>query len=524
MGLAVVVMVIAFGQTMTSVPMLFASAPYYGQFADTGGINKGDKVRIAGLNVGAIQGIRIDGDHIVMKFTTGGQPIGTESRLTIRTDTLLGKRVLEIEPRGTQKLRPNSTLPLGQSTQPYQIYDAVNDVTKAASNWNIDTVKQSLDVLSQTINQTYPHLSAALDGVAAFSDTIGKRDEEIKHLLAQANQVASILGDRSEQVDRLLVNTKTLLVAFNARGQAIDTLLSNIARFSNEVQKFINDNPNLNHVLEQLRTVSDLLRERKQDLADGITKGGRNVLQLGETIASGPYFKVQIANLLPYQLLQPFVDAAFKKRGIDPEQFYRNAGLPAFRFPDPNGTRFPNGAPPPAPPVLEGTPDHPGPAVAPGSPCSFTPPADGLPRPGNPLPCVGTDQNFGPFGALAGPLLGIPNVLASPPNPNGLPPTPGIPIAGRPGEPAPDVPGTPVPLPPNAPPGARTENLQPAGPAAPPSTFAPGFPPGPPAPPGPGQQLPAPFIAPGVQGSQPGGGGGDSGGVVGDLGGGGGNQ
>ncbi len=521
MGLTVVLLIVAFGQTMTSVPMLFASAAYYGNFSDTGGMNKGDKVRIAGVNVGVIQSMRIDGDHIVMKFTTGGKPLGSESRLTIRTDTLLGRRVLEVEPRGTKMLRPNTTLQVNQTSQPYQIYDAVFDVTKAASNWNIDTVKQSLNVLSQTINQTYPHLSAALDGIAQFSDTVGKRDEEVKHLLAQANQVASVLGDRSDQVDRLLVNTKTLVAALNARGQAIDTLLSNIASFSYQVQKLINDNPNINHVLEQLRTVSDLLRERKQDVADGITKGARNVVSLQETIASGPYFKVQISNILPYQLLQPYVDAAFKKRGIDPEEFYRNAGLPSFRFPDPNGTRLPNGAPPPAPPVLEGTPDHPGPAIAPGSPCSYTPTAEGLPRPGNPLPCAGLDQNLGPFGALAGPLLGVPDVMVSPPNPNGLPPTPGIPIAGRPGQPAPDLPGTPVPLPPNAPPGARTENLQPAGPAPPPSTFAPGYPPQPPAPPGPGAQLPAPFIAPGVQGSQPGGGGGDSGGVTGNVGGGG---
>ncbi len=507
MGLAVVVMVIAFGQTMTSVPMLFASAAYYGQFTDTGGMNKGDKVRIAGLNVGVIQAIKIENDHIVMKFTTGGKPIGSESRLTIRTDTLLGKRVLEIEPRGTKMLHPNATLQVGQSTQPYQLYQAVFDVTNAASGWDIDTVKQSLNVLAQTIDQTYPHLSPALEGVARFADTIGKRDEEVKHLLAQANQVASVLGNRSEQIDRLLVNTKTLLAAMNARGQAIDALLGNIANFSAQVKTLINDNPNINHVLEQLRTVSDLLNERKQDLADGITRGARNVVQLGETIASGPYFKVQIANLLPYQLLQPYVDAAFRKRGIDPEQFYRNAGLPEFRFPDPNGTRFPNGAPPPAPPVLEGTPDHPGPAVAPGSPCSFTPPADGLPRPGNPLPCGGTDQNLGPFGPLAGPLLGVPDIRTSPPNLGGLPPTPGIPIAGRPGEPAPDLPGTPVPLPPNAPPGSRTENLAPAGPAAPPSTFAPGYPANPPAPPGSGAQVPAPLITPGGSGGSGAGGG-----------------
>jgi phospholipid/cholesterol/gamma-HCH transport system substrate-binding protein len=430
--------------------------------------------------------------------------------MAVRTDTILGKKVLEIEPRGTQTLRPGGVLPLGQSTTPYQIYDAFFDVTKAAAGWNIDTVKQSLNVLSQTIDQTYPHLSAALDGVAKFSDTIGKRDEQITHLLAQANQVASVLGDRSQQIDRLFVNANTLLAAFNQRSQAISALLANVTAFSAQVQYLINDNPNLNHVLEQLRIVSDLLVDRKKDLADTLTTFGKTVAALNETVGSGPYFKVQLSNLLPPWILQPWVDAAFKKRGIDPEDFWRSAGLPAFRFPDPNGTRFPNGAPPPAPPVLEGTPDHPGPAVAPGTPCSYTPPPELLPRPGNPMPCAGINQGQGPFGPN-GPYPVLPDVLSSPPNPNGLPPTPGIPIAGRPGAPPPDLPGTPVPLPPG-PPLSRTENLAPAGPTPPPSTFAPGLPPGPAAPPGPGPQLPAPFIPPGVNGSQPGGGGGSLGG------------
>ncbi|MBV8785455.1 MAG: mammalian cell entry protein, partial [Mycobacterium sp.] len=379
---------------------------------------------------------------------------------------------------------------------PYQIYDAFFDVTKAAQGWDIDTVKQSLHVLSETVDQTYPHLSAALDGVAKFSDTIGKRDEEVKHLLAQANQVATILGDRSDQVDRLLVNAKTLLAAFNERGRAINALLSNVAAFSEQVKGLINDNPNLNHVLEQLRTVSDILVERKDDVAKGLTEVGKFLPSLNEAIASGPFFKVVLHNLALYQIVQPWVDAAFKKRGIDPENFWRSAGLPAYRFPDPNGTRFPNGAPPPAPPVLEGTPDHPGPAVPPGSPCSYTPAADQLPRPDNVMPCAGA--TVGPFG---GPGFPAPvDIMTSPPNPDGLPPTPGIPIAGRPGDPPPDVPGTPVPLPAQAPPGARTENLAPAGPVPPPSTFAPGFPPGPAAPPGPGNQLPAPFINPGGTG------------------------
>src|SRR5271156_921032 len=499
MGALVLTLVVVVGQSFTSAPMLFAQPSYYGQFANTGQLNKGDKVRITGVVVGKVEGLKIDGDHVVIEFSTGGNTVGPESRLAIKTDTVLGKKVLEIEPRGAQTLRPGGVLPLSQSTTPYQLYDAATDITKAAAGWNIDTVKQSLNVLSQTVNQTYSHLSPALDGLARFSDTIGKRDEEITHLLAQANKVASVLGDRSAQINRLLVNAKTLLAAFNERGRAIDALLSNVSAFSAQVKNLINDNPNLNPVLEQLRAISDVLVTRKEDLAQSLRYVGQFAASLGETVSSGPYFKIVLSNLLPYWILQPWVDAAFKKRGIDPEDFWRSAGLPAFKFPDPNGTRFSNGAPPPAPPVLEGTPDHPGPAVAPGSPCSYAPPPELLPRPGNPMPCAGVDQGQGPFGPN-GPYPALHDVASSPPNPNGLPLTPGIPIAGRPGQPPPDLPGTPVPLPPNAPPGARTEPLGPAGPPPPPSTFAPGLPPGPAAPRGPGEQLPAPFINPGGAG------------------------
>src|ERR1700760_3622035 len=123
-GLMVVLLAVAVGQTITSVPMLFASPSYYGQFSNTGGLKKGDRVRITGMNVGRVEDVKIDGDHILMQFSPGANTIGTESRLAIRTDTILGKKVLQIEPRGTQTLRPGGVLPLGQSTTPYQIYDA----------------------------------------------------------------------------------------------------------------------------------------------------------------------------------------------------------------------------------------------------------------------------------------------------------------------------------------------------------------------------------------------------------------
>jgi phospholipid/cholesterol/gamma-HCH transport system substrate-binding protein len=452
MGALIVALVVAVGQSFASVPMLFATPHYFAQFARAAGIRPADKIQIAGVNVGEVHSVELQGESVVIGFSLTHTPIGSDSRAVIRTDTILGRKNIEIEPRGSTALRPGAMLPQGQTTTPYQIYDAFNDVTKAAAGWDIDTVKQSLNVLSETINQTYPHLSAALDGVTRFADTIGKRDDAVKHLLANTNTIATVLGDRSDQIDRLLVNARGLLGAINERGKAITYLLERVNAFATQVPGFINDNPNLNRVLEQLRTITDTLAKRKNDLIDALTTLSKFAASLGEVIASGPYFKVMLANLVPPQILQPFIDSAFKKRGIDPEQFWRNAGLPAFRFPDPNGPRAANGAPPPAPTPLEGTPEHPGPAVPAGSPCSYTPPPDGLPTPADPLPCAHLDQ--GPFGPVPG-GFSPPDVAVLQPNPDGPPPSAGVPAAAVPGEAPPNLPGIPTPLAPG-PPGART--------------------------------------------------------------------
>ena len=388
MGIIILILVIGVGQSFASVPMLFAKPTYYAQFSDTGGINTGDNVRIAGVDVGKVRSMSIDGDRVVIGYSLDGTQIGTDSRAAIRTDTILGRRNIEIEPRGSEALRANGILPLGQTTTPYQIYDAFFDVTKAASGWDTQTVKRSLNVLSETIDQTYPHLSAALDGVARFSDTIGKRDDQIKQLLANANKIAGILGNRSQQINQLLVNAQSLLGAINERNYAVSMLLERVGQFSAQVEGFIDDNPNLNRVLEQLRTVSDVLKERRFDLMDTLSTVASFVASLGEAVSSGPYFKV----LLVEPAARPD-SAAVRRLGVQ-ETWHRPRGVLAQRRPARVAVPRPERA------ALRKRRSGAGAGGvgrharasrtrgAQGSPCSYTPPADGLPRPGDPLPCA----------------------------------------------------------------------------------------------------------------------------------------
>ena len=47
--------------------------------------------------------MEIDGDKVVIGYSLDGTQIGTDSRADIRTDTILGRKNLEIEPRGSTR-------------------------------------------------------------------------------------------------------------------------------------------------------------------------------------------------------------------------------------------------------------------------------------------------------------------------------------------------------------------------------------------------------------------------------------
>ena len=142
-------------------------------------------------------------------------------------------------------------------------------------------------------------------------------------------------------------------------------------------------------------------------------------MRLGESVASGPFFKAYVANLLPGQFVQPFIDAAFSDLGLDPNvlvpsqltdpptgqpgtpalpvPFPRTGqgGEPHLTLPDaitgnPGDPRYPYREPLPAPPP-GGPPPGP-PALAPPGMASNPDPTPApiyVPAPGEVAPTTG---------------------------------------------------------------------------------------------------------------------------------------
>ena len=99
-GMLLTAMVVASAQFYDKVPLLGAHRTYAGMFGDTGGLKVGDDVAVAGVKVGQVEKIAIDGPAVKITFHADGVKVRELSRLSIKTRTVLGTKYLDVQSRG----------------------------------------------------------------------------------------------------------------------------------------------------------------------------------------------------------------------------------------------------------------------------------------------------------------------------------------------------------------------------------------------------------------------------------------
>ncbi len=415
-GVAITAGLVTAALQYRNLPFLDHGSEYSAYFADAGGLFTGAGVEVSGYPVGKVSDIVLDGPRVLVTFTIADNiNLGERTEAAIRTKSLLGTKVLNVTPRGTGDL--DGPIPMERTFSPYQLPDALGDLARTVSGIDTGQLSDSLSTLSATFTDTPPHLKTAVEGVARFAETINKHDEQMRSLLGNAAKVTAVLAQRTDQVVRLVHDTNALLAQLRTQSDALDAIWSNIAAMSRELKGFIDDNrQELKPALEKLNGVLTIVDDRKEQLQKAVKLLNSYAMSLGESVSSGPFFKAYVANLLPGQFVQPFMDAAFSDLGLDPNvlapseltdpqvgqpgtpalpvPFPRTGqgGEPALTLPDaitgnPGDPRYPYREPIPAPPP-GGPPPGPPAAGPAGEEVQPDPSAVHEPAPGEAPPLV----------------------------------------------------------------------------------------------------------------------------------------
>lgn len=308
------------------LPLFNQNTTYSAYFSEAGGLSPGAAVQVSGFKVGKVSSVELDGPRVLVRFDLADDVrLGDRSEAAIKTKSLLGAKILEVTPRGDGQQA--GAIPIDRTRPPYQLPDALGDLTSTISGLNTDQLSDSLAVLADTFHDTPPDLKIAVHGVARFSDTIDRRDAQLRALLADANKASGVLAERSDQIVALVADTTTLLAQLQSQSNALDQIAGNISLLTKQIKGFTTDNRStLKPALDKLNGVLAIVDNRKDKVQESITKLNAYTMSFGESVSSGPFFKAYVANLLPGQFVQPFVDAAFSDLGLDP-----NVLLPSER-------------------------------------------------------------------------------------------------------------------------------------------------------------------------------------------------
>lgn len=430
-GAVVIAGVVMAALNWQKLPFLNPGHNYSAHFADAGGLFTGAGVEVSGLPVGKVSDIELDGGQVLVTFRINGDVhLGERTVAAIKTKGLLGTKMLDVIPRGDGEL--SGPIPLDRTTSPYQLPDALGDLTSTISGLNTDQLSESLATMAQTFANTAPDLHDAVIGVARFADTLNKQDEQLRNLLANAAKTTDVLAKRTDQIVQLVRQTNSLLVALHAQGDSLDRIWRTISAVSQQLKGFIADNrTTLKPALEKLNGVLTIVDDRKAKVQDAIKRLNAYAMSLGESVSSGPFFKAYVANLFPGQFVQPFIDAAFSDLGVDPATL-----LPSLRTDPQVGQPGTPALPVPYPRTGQGGEPHLNlPDAITGKPGDQGCGPPGLPLPG-PTGCYPYREPLPappPGGPPPGPPAASPPQIASVPEPTPVPilvPAPGEPAAG----------------------------------------------------------------------------------------------
>ena len=428
-GLTLLAAIILGALNYDKLPFLNGGRNYSAYFAEAGGIREGATVQVSGMRVGQVSGVELEGRQVLVTFKIdNGVRIGDRSEAAVKTKSLLGTKYLEVTPRGDGW--QDGTIPMDRTTPAYQLPDALGDLASTISGLNTDQLSDSLRVLSETFADTPPELRVAIAGVSRFSETLNERDAELRSLLGNANKATTVLAERSEQIVTLVRSSNALLAELRTQTAALDAISGNISALSRQLQGFIAENDEtMKPALEKLNGVLTILDNRKQRLQRSLKLIGDYAMSLGESVSGGPFFKSYVANLLPGQFVQPFIDAAFSDLGLDP-----NVLLPSERTDPQVGQPGTPAMPNPYPRTGQGgEPRLTLPDAITGNPGDRGCGPPGIPLPG-PTGCYPYREPLPappPGGPPPGPPAIAPPGIASTPTPPGpvLVPAPGEPVA-----------------------------------------------------------------------------------------------
>ncbi|MFF2778377.1 MCE family protein [Streptomyces sp. NPDC058052] len=299
-GLLLLGLLAALAYNVERLPLVGDDTTYSADFSEAAGLDAGDEVRVAGVKVGEVTAVTLDGAKVKVVFEVGDAWVGDRTTAAIAIKTLLGEKYLALDPLGSARQDPGTRIPLARTTSPYDVTQAFQDLSGTIDALDTGKLAESFETISDTFKNSPPHVRNAADGLSQLSKSVSKRDTELVRLLRNSEKFTKTLKDRKSSFELLLEDGGSLLGELTKRRDAIRALLKGSRALGTELGGLVGDNERqLGPTLKALSRVTGVLEKNSGQLDKTLALVGPYYRLVGNTLGNGRWFDSYLCGVVP---------------------------------------------------------------------------------------------------------------------------------------------------------------------------------------------------------------------------------
>ncbi|APE20224.1 MULTISPECIES: MCE family protein [Streptomyces] len=299
-GLLLLALLAALAYNVERLPLVGGGTTYSADFTEAAGLDTGDEVRVAGVKVGEVTEVALDGAKVKVSFEVGDAWVGDRSTAAIAIKTLLGEKYLALDPLGSERQDPRTRIPQSRTTSPYDVTQAFQDLSGTVDAIDTEKLAESFETISDTFKNSPPHVRNAATGLSELSRSVSKRDAELARLLRNSKQFTKTLENKKSSFETLLEDGGSLLGELQKRRDAIRALLKGSRALGTELSGLVGDNDRqLGPTLKALSRVTGVLEKNSGQLEKTLALVGPYYRLVGNTLGSGRWFDSYLCGVVP---------------------------------------------------------------------------------------------------------------------------------------------------------------------------------------------------------------------------------
>ncbi|MFF3904574.1 MCE family protein [Streptomyces sp. NPDC001848] len=274
---------------------------YHAVFSDVTGLENGDDIRVAGVRVGQVEGIRIkDRTLAEVTFTVAAdRPLLTSTHAVVRYRNLVGQRYIALtEGAGDgTRLRPGGTIPLSRTQPALDLNALLNGFKPLFAALSPNDVNQLATEIIQTLQGEGSTVNSLLAHTASLTTTLADRDQLIGSVIDNLNTVLDTLDKRGARFSELITQLRRVVSGLSADRKPIGDSLVSIGDLTEATSGLLQDaRPPLKDDIAGLNRLTGTLN-RNEKTVEGVLQRLPNKLNaLTGTASYGSWFNFYLCD------------------------------------------------------------------------------------------------------------------------------------------------------------------------------------------------------------------------------------